>query len=366
MAPPPTGSSGTSSGRVRYDLAASQPRQTTDNDGLPYGETGATAGTAAYSRHRASLASSQEWEALIGGNIFNKVGALLLVIGIMSFMSYYGTRMGPAGRAAGCALASLALLGIGRMGGAPRKISDVCGRPDRWGMGGAVCDVIRHLCSASRAHHRQPFHRIAAGAAGRRGDDCALASLSCPGHHGGCILLRVCGAGHHPSTLFAVLALIPLAGAVLYLAQRFDWYLMALMGVFATYGACAARFVGRAADGIGDAVHRLLGAVRSLRHHAFLTPRERLGSGVDLPAKRRRFFGAVVCVVDQQVAGDFWEFSVCAALLYLVSTLWRVKIENDRGFDHSADLPDAYPFGQLMKRRWLSARFSLRPLSCRS
>jgi uncharacterized membrane protein len=57
--------------------------------------------------------TSQDWEALVGGNLLNKIGALLLVIGIMSFLAYYGTRMGPAGRAA-CALAvSFAILATG-------------------------------------------------------------------------------------------------------------------------------------------------------------------------------------------------------------------------------------------------------------
>ena len=43
------------------------------------------------------------------------------------------------------------------------------------------------------------------------------------------------------STPFSVLALLPLAASLLYLAHRFDWHQMAVFGLFATYATCASR-----------------------------------------------------------------------------------------------------------------------------
>ena len=43
------------------------------------------------------------------------------------------------------------------------------------------------------------------------------------------------------STPFSVLALLPLAASLLYLAHRFEWHRMAVFGLFATYATCASR-----------------------------------------------------------------------------------------------------------------------------
>ena len=52
----------------------------------------------------------QEWETLIGGNWLNKLGVLVLVIGIALFLGYSLTRLGPAGRVGVGLAASAALL----------------------------------------------------------------------------------------------------------------------------------------------------------------------------------------------------------------------------------------------------------------
>ena len=55
----------------------------------------------------------EEWEALLGGSLLNKIGALVLVIGIALFLGYSFTHMTPAGRALTSLGASLCLLGGG-------------------------------------------------------------------------------------------------------------------------------------------------------------------------------------------------------------------------------------------------------------
>jgi uncharacterized membrane protein len=284
--------------------------------------------------------SSQEWEALIGGNIFNKVGALLVVIGIMWIMSYYAPRMGPAGRAAGCALASLALLATGVWVERREKY--------RMFAGGLIGGGWAALYATSYAIYALPAARII--------DNPFIGSLL--------VLLVAAGMiGHSlryhaqgmtavaffsafaalaitPSTLFAVLALIPLAGAVLYLAQRFDWYLMALMGVFATYGACAAH----GASGAPLLESESLFIVYWVLFEVFDIMRfsRRVSDwAVELifPLNAAGFLGLSYASWTSKSPETLWKLSVCAALLYSLSALWRVKIEIDRGFDHSADLP---------------------------
>jgi uncharacterized membrane protein len=54
-----------------------------------------------------------EWEAVVGGNWLNKLGVLVLVIGVALFLGYSFTKVGPAGRAGIGAALSLAMLAAG-------------------------------------------------------------------------------------------------------------------------------------------------------------------------------------------------------------------------------------------------------------
>ena len=55
----------------------------------------------------------EEWEALLGGSLLNKIGALVLVIGIALFLGYSFTHMAASGRALTSLGVSLCLLGGG-------------------------------------------------------------------------------------------------------------------------------------------------------------------------------------------------------------------------------------------------------------
>src|SRR6185503_6818879 len=60
-----------------------------------------------------SLIGDTEWEAFVGTSLLNKVGALILVMGIALFLSYSFGHVGPIGRAAAAILGSVALLAGG-------------------------------------------------------------------------------------------------------------------------------------------------------------------------------------------------------------------------------------------------------------
>ena len=284
--------------------------------------------------------TSQDWEALIGGNILNKLGGLLLVIGIMSFMAYYGTRIGPEGRAAASVAVSLALLASGVW----------LERRETYRM------FSRGLIGAGWAALYATSYAIYALPAARIIDNpfigSCLALLVAAGmiahslryHSQGITAVAFFSAfaalSISPSTPFAVIALIPLAAAVLYLAQRFDWYLMALMGVFATYGACASR----GSSGAPLLESETLFIIYWVLFETFDLMRfSRRVSGwpVELifPLNAAGFLGLSYASWTAQSPQTVWKLSICAALLYSVSTIWRVKIELDRGFDHTTDLP---------------------------
>ena len=277
---------------------------------------------------------------MIGGNILNKLGALLLVIGIMSFLAYYGTRMGPAGRAGCSVLVSLALLGSGVW----------LERSDTYRV------FARGLIGSGWAALYATAYAIYALPAARIIDNPFIGSFlvllvaagmiahSLRYHAEGITAVAFFSAfaalGVTPSTPFAVMALIPLAAAVLYLAQRFNWHHMALMGVFATYGACAWRGSSGAplmesetlfiAYWVLFEIFDLLRFSRGVR-----------GWAVELifPLNAAGFLGLSYASWTAQSPETVWMLSGCAALLYALSAIWRVKIEIDRGLDPAGDLP---------------------------
>ena len=59
--------------------------------------------------------TSAEWEALLGGNLLNKLGAVVLVVGIALALGYSFTYMGPGGRDAIGLAAAAAMLGTGAL-----------------------------------------------------------------------------------------------------------------------------------------------------------------------------------------------------------------------------------------------------------
>jgi uncharacterized membrane protein len=278
----------------------------------------------------APRAAKTDWEAMIGGNILNKIGALLLVVGIMSFLAYYGTQMGPAGRAGCAVLVSLVLLGCG-VWLERKETYRVIGR-SLIGGGWAALYATAYAMYALPAARiiENPFAGsllvllVAAGmiAHSLRYQAQSVTAVA--------FFSAFAALAITPNTVFAVVCLIPLAVAVLYLAQRFDWYHMALMGVAATYGACAWR-------GSSDAplyeTELLFIAYWVLFEIFDLTRFSRRVSGwaVELifPLNAAGFLGLSFISWTNKSPDNIWILSVCAAALYAVSTLWRIKIELD-------------------------------------
>lgn len=187
----------------------------------------------------------EEWEAVVGGSWLNKLGVLVLVIGIALFLGYSFTQVGPAGRAAiglGVSLAMLAggfllekkprytIFARGLLGGgwaalyfttyAMQAVDAAKVIDDPWLGGVLLLAVATGMILHSLRYGSQTVTGLAYFV--------AFATLS----------PAVTPA---PVTAFSVIALAPLAASLLFIAYRFQWSQMALFGLFATYGACASR-----------------------------------------------------------------------------------------------------------------------------
>ena len=183
----------------------------------------------------------EEWESLVGGSLLNKLGALILVIGIALFLGFSFSHMSAGGRAGVALLVSVAVLGTGV----------VVERRDRYRV------FARGLIGAGWAGLYATSYAAWALPAARVIEDPLIGSV---------VMLAVaCGMIAHalrygsqaitgvayfaafaalaatPSSPFAVVSLIPLAGSILWLSARYEWYSMPLFGLAATYLTCISR-----------------------------------------------------------------------------------------------------------------------------
>jgi uncharacterized membrane protein len=185
--------------------------------------------------------SSEEWEAVVGGNWLNKLGIFVLVIAIALFLGYSFTQMGPAGRSAIGLVVSLALF----LGGV---VLERRARYVLFGRGlisGGWAGLYLTVYAMQAVDAAKVIHNPILGAVlllavatgmvvhSLRYRVQALTGLAYAAAFGALALT--------PVTALSVIALIPLAGSLLVIAYRFSWSGMALFGLVATYATCASR-----------------------------------------------------------------------------------------------------------------------------
>jgi hypothetical protein len=270
---------------------------------------------------------SEEWEAFIGGSLLNKIGALILVVGIALFLGYSFGHLTAAGRASIALTLSSGLLVAG-------VFLEQRGRYKMFsrGLTGAGWAA---LYATSYAIYALPEARIIS--------DPFIGSL---------IMLIVAGAmvAHSlyyrsqaatavaffaafaavavtPNNPFAVVSLIPLAAALLYLASRFEWYWLPLFGLAATYLTCISR-------GQSDAT---LPSTQSLFLLYWLlfegfdlirTKRGIVAGGLHLvsPLNTLGFLGLSYLTWSHHNAGHLWIAATYGSILFFADTLIRAYI----------------------------------------
>jgi len=293
------------------------------------------------------LFANDDWEALLGGSLLNKVGAVVLVIGIALFLAYSFGRMTALGRASLALSASATILGAGI-----------------WAERRAHYRIFaRGLIGAGWAALYATAYAIYALPAARIIEDPLVGSivllLVAAGMIGHSLRYRSQGAtaiayfaafaalAATPSTPFAVAALVPLAASLLYLSNRFQWNSMALFGLTATYATCIAR-------GSSDAP---LASTQSL----FLTywllfeafdllrvrrtaapgaaPQSRAGGAEFIaPLNAAAFLALSYLAWSQKAPELLWLAAAYGAALYLTDAIARALLLPISTFEPDADL----------------------------
>ena len=183
----------------------------------------------------AEPAGEEDWEAVIGGNWLNRVGALVLVIGIALFLGYSLTMLGPAGKVGIGFAVSAAMLGAG----VALRTSERYGSFSLSLVGGGWAAIY---FTAYAAHALEPARII---------DNPLLAGLLLFGVSAGMIVHALAYGSEQgtalaflfsfitlnisPLTGFSIYAALLLALSMLGLAYVRSWFRLAVAGVLLAY-----------------------------------------------------------------------------------------------------------------------------------
>jgi uncharacterized membrane protein len=262
--------------------------------------------------------TSEEWEALIGGNWVNKIGVFVAVIGIALLLNYAYTQLGAAGRVSLSLGASFALLISGVVFERREKY-----RTFSYGLIGGGWAA---LYTTVYAMYAIPAAKVL--------DNAFAATLLLLAVAAGMIVhslkyrsQTVTGLAYFLAfvtlaiaevTTFSVLMLVPLAASLLYIASRNAWNHIALLGLVATYVTCG--------------LHKDTGSPLWQTQSLFLVY-WLIFEGFDLlranrwllPLNALGFLALSAGKWTHAAPGEIWQLAAGAAALYLASTLVRAR-----------------------------------------
>lgn len=185
----------------------------------------------------------EEWEAIVGGSWLNKIGVLIFVVGLALLIGFSFTKMGPAGRVSiGLGVSFAMLIGGFILERRARY------RVFSYGLIGGGWAALYFTTYAMQAVEAAKVIQnpvlgallLLAVAAGMIVHSLRYKSQTVTGL-AYFIAFATLGPWITPATTLAVVALVPLAASLLYLAYRFEWSELAVFGLVATYGTCASR-----------------------------------------------------------------------------------------------------------------------------
>lgn len=298
-----------------------------------------------WGRLREQLAG-EEWETVVGASWLNKLGVLVLVIGLALFLGYSLTHMGAAGRiVVGYAL-SVAMLAAG-ITLEPRRRYVIFAR-------GLIGGGWAALYFTTYAMHGLETSRII---------DDPLLGMGLLGAVAGAMIVHslhyrsevVTGLAYFvgfvtlaisPASNFSILASLPLAGSLLFVAWRYSWASMAVAGVVLTYGTYAVRYdiEPTTVSVFGDFVSRQ--AILSIYWILFETfdllgvpqrDSERRAALAIFPLNACGFVGVSLLQWSAVRPATLYLFLAGAAAAYLVSTIVRARIRPPGSFPQAAN-----------------------------
>lgn len=280
------------------------------------------------------------WEELLGGNILNKLGALVLVIGIALFLSYSFANTGPSGRL----FTSLGVSTVLLISGVLIETKERYRTFSR----GLMAAGWAGLYFTSYAMYALPAARIiespvvgtmlmAAVAVGMVAHSLRYQVQSLTALAFGCILAALALS---PLNTFVAISLVPLAAAMLYLARRFDWQGIAICVAAGTYAVFLTRPESGASLASIQTMLLIFWAMFEgfdlwrLQDRKAGTPMYQTLFAVNALAG----LGASAVLWYRMAPDSMWLFSSGAALLYLASTWVRFAIGKETYFELSLTL----------------------------
>ena len=289
--------------------------------------------------------AGEEWEVVVGGSWLNKLGVLVLVIGIALFLGYSLKHLGPVGRIAVGFTVSGAMLAWGvTFEWRARYVIFARGLIGGGWAALYVTTYAMHAFEAARVIRGPLTGMILLGtvAVGMIFHSLRYRSEVVTGlaYFVGFVTIAI-----SPVSSFSVVASVPLAASLLFVAQRFSWVSMTVVGVVVTYGTYAVRYSGGTPTGsfLGDFV-----SGQSVLAIYWL-----LFEGLDLlgAAKRRQDLGLSRTIFPLNACGFIgvsllqWSsvtltplhlFFTAAAAAYLASTIVRARLRPPSSFPEDA------------------------------
>ena len=275
-------------------------------------------------------APSQGWEAILGGNWLNKIGVLLLVVGLVLFIRYSFGMLGPAGRVAVSLAVGASMLAAG-VALERREKYRVAAR-GLIGGGWAALYATTFAAHAIEAARVIPSPTLATLLLAAVAIGMVLHSLRYRSQTvtGVAYFVAFVTLAITPLTVFAVVALVPLAASLLYLAHRFRWTAMALAGLPATYGIYmlhAARSSGGSLA-LGQTVLFVYWLVFEGFDLLEAARKRASGGAASGVFPLNVLFFTAVSTIQWQAASEhtLYRFFILASAAYLLSALARLSI----------------------------------------
>lgn len=266
----------------------------------------------------APTAAPTDWEVVIGGNWLNKIGVFVAIVGLAYLLQYAWTHVGPAGRVALSYATSLLMLGSGVWSETRERFRNfgysligggwaalylttyaMYGVPAAKILDSAiVATVLLLLVALGMIAHSLKY---------RSQTVTALAAF-----------IAFFTLAISDVTTFAVLALIPLAAALLYVAWRNQWARFAIFGLVATYITCGLHKDTGAplwqTQSLFLAYWILFETFDLLRADPWLLPLNALG-----------FLTLSLGKWEHAAPNDIWQLAAGASVLYLAGTMLRAR-----------------------------------------
>uniref|UniRef100_Q02BH4 Membrane protein-like protein n=1 Tax=Solibacter usitatus (strain Ellin6076) TaxID=234267 RepID=Q02BH4_SOLUE len=262
--------------------------------------------------------SSEEWEALIGGNWANKLGVFVTVIALALLLKYAYAQLGPAGRVALSMGVSFAMLAAGVIFERREQY-----RTFSYGLIGGGWAALyttvyaMHAMEAAKVVDSPLLATVLLlfVVAGMIAHSLKYQSRTVTGL---AYFIAFATLAISEVTTFSVVVLIPLAASLLYVASRNGWDRFAIFGLVATYLTCAMHKDSGSPLWQTQALFLLYWLVFEafdlMRADDWLLPLNALGFLVLSSGKW-----------SHAAPQDIWQLAAGSAVLYLGSTLVRAR-----------------------------------------